>query len=80
MAGQSGLGYLSQIRSIASGYVVGGVFTIFALPVLYALRRLNKPEDAIVGTAGTQGACAAFGIPEVSGIDVAQGAIAAGDD
>lgn len=67
--GQGGLGYLSQTRSIASGYVVGGLVTILALPTLGLLRRLGGPADVIVGTAGRRGACAAQGLPEAASLD-----------
>ena len=43
--GQMGLGWLSQNISIASGYVVGGAFTLLAIPVLGLLRRFNEPAD-----------------------------------
>jgi MFS family permease len=67
--GQSGLGYLSQSRSIASGYVVGGLATVFILPVVLILRRLDDPADLIVGRAGARGVCAAQGLPNVSAIE-----------
>lgn len=73
--GQAGLGRLAQARSLASGYMVGGLFTLLALPVLYALRRESVPADAIVGAAGTQSACAAQGLPEVSAVDASAATI-----
>jgi hypothetical protein len=69
MLGQSGLGYLAQIRSLASGYVIGGTTTLLALPVLIYLRRLNSHQDYIMGDAGKSGVCAAQGLPEVATID-----------
>jgi hypothetical protein len=69
MVGQIGLGRLAQTQSIATGYIVGGLTTILALPVLLLLRRLNEPADLIIGTAGKQGACAAQGLPNVSAVD-----------
>jgi len=71
--GQIGLGHLSQVGSIADGYVVGGAFTLLTLPVLVLLRRLDAPADRIVGTAGRQGACAALGLPAVASIDATAG-------
>lgn len=47
VVGQTGLGYLSRQQDIASGYVVGGVVTLLAIPVLLALRRLGDPADSI---------------------------------
>lgn len=67
--GQTGLGRISQNRSIASGYVVGGLFTVLAIPVLFTLRQLALKADIIIGDAGTQSACAAQGLPEVSAVD-----------
>ena len=67
--GQTGLGYLSQASSIAAGYVVGGLATTIALPILFALRRLREPADRIEGQAGKQSACAAQGIPSISSLD-----------
>jgi MFS family permease len=50
VGGQTGLGYLSQERSIPAGFVVGGLATILALPIFARLRALNEPADRI--TAG----------------------------
>jgi MFS family permease len=49
IGGQTGLGYLSQIRSIPAGFVVGGLVTFLALPVLGRLRRLAEPADRVTG-------------------------------
>jgi MFS family permease len=68
--GQSGLGYLARVRSIASGYVAGGVALLFALPVLLLLRRSGESADRFTGErAGTRSTCAAQGIPEISQVD-----------
>jgi MFS family permease len=68
--GQSGLGYLSRARSIADGYVVGGLVTLFALPVLVLLRGLGDRADGFVGTkAGIRGTCSAQGVPAISQVD-----------
>ena len=69
MFGQSGLGYLSQITSLSTGYSTGGITTLIALPILYALRRLNQPADFIEGEAGLEGTCAAQGLPDVATVD-----------
>lgn len=45
--GQVGLGALSDQRSLSAGYVVGGVATAAALPLLFLLRRLGGPADRI---------------------------------
>ena len=69
MFGQTGLGRLAQVQSIDAGYVVGGLFSVLAVPVVLALRRLDEPADRFVGTAGVQGACAAQGLPNVTAVD-----------
>lgn len=67
--GQTGLGYVSRAASIAAGYVIGGIATGLALPLLFTLRRLGEPADLIFGRAGKADACAAQGIPAVSSLD-----------
>ncbi len=47
VGGQMGLGYLSQERSIPAGFVIGGLTTALALPILGKLRSLNEPADHI---------------------------------
>ncbi len=47
VVGQTGLGYLSQQRDIASGFVVGGIVTVLVFPFLFMLRGLRDPGDAI---------------------------------
>lgn len=69
VVGQMGLGYLSGARSIAAGYVVGGAFTLAALPLLGRLRRLGGRADIIIGTGGRRGPCAGQGLPAVAAID-----------
>ena len=51
VGGQTGLGYLSQERSIPAGFVVGGLATILALPIFGRLRALNEPADLITAQA-----------------------------
>lgn len=68
---QSGLGYISRVNSIASGYILGGMASFIAVPILGLLRRLNEPADVIVGKAGEASACAAQGIPDISGVETA---------
>ena len=66
---QSGLGWLAQNRSIASGYVTGGIITVVTFPVLLWLRRLDNDADVIIGQAGKQSACAAQGLPQVAHVE-----------
>ncbi|HXJ63524.1 MAG TPA: MFS transporter, partial [Actinomycetota bacterium] len=47
VGGQTGLGWLSQERSIPAGFVVGGLFTLLVLPIYGRLRSLHEPADRI---------------------------------
>jgi MFS family permease len=47
VGGQAGLGYLSQLRSVPFAFIVGGLTTILALPVLGRLRMLKAEADVI---------------------------------
>ena len=68
--GQSGLGYLSKTRSISDGYVMGGLATIFALPVLLMLRGRADDADKFAGEkAGKKNSCAPQGVPTISQMD-----------
>jgi MFS family permease len=49
IGGQTGLGYLSQVRSIPAGFVVGGAVTVLALPILGRLRDLREKADTVAG-------------------------------
>ena len=70
IGGPLGLGYLSRVQSVATGYVAGGLTTLLALPPLLFLRSLREPADSIVGRrAGKRGPCAAQGLPDVAAID-----------
>ena len=51
IGGQTGLGYLSQERSIPTGFVVGGLATFLALPIFTRLRARNEPADHITERA-----------------------------
>ena len=70
IGGQIGLGALGEARSVGSAFVVGGVATAAALPLLARVRRLGGDPDVIVGErAGAESPCAASGIPTVSSVD-----------
>lgn len=56
VGGQTGLGYLSQERSIPVGFVVGGLTTALVLPIFARLRALNEPADRITAEAPEQAA------------------------
>ena len=84
VGGQVGLGALGEARSIGSAFVVGGVATAAALPLLGRLRRLGGDADVIVGDrAGLESPCAASGLPTVSAVETAPveelAAVASGD-
>jgi MFS family permease len=49
--GQFGLGLLADARSLAFGYVVGGLGTLLALPLLGIVRRVGGPGDRFAGGA-----------------------------
>ncbi len=51
VGGQTGLGFLSQERSVPAGFVLGGLFTFLALPIFGRLRALNEPADRITAAA-----------------------------
>jgi predicted MFS family arabinose efflux permease len=67
--GQIGLGRLAETRSIAAGYVVGGLATALAWPVVLRLRRRSDPQDIIIDETQRKSPCGAQGIPCVSGVD-----------
>lgn len=67
---QAGLGYLARVRSLADGYVVGGLATLAVLPLLLLLRARNDRADFIVGReCGTQSPSAGQGLPESGLVD-----------
>ena len=71
-AGQAGLGRIAQVDSYSTGYLVGGAATVLALPLLWSVRRLGEPADHVIGaSAGIEGACAAQGLPGISGVETA---------
>jgi MFS family permease len=51
IGGTTGLGYLSQVRSVPAGFVVGGLFTLLSLPIFARLRARNEPADRITAEA-----------------------------
>jgi len=51
VGGQTGLGYLSQERSVPAGFVVGGLATVLAVPIFGRLRARNDPADRITAQA-----------------------------
>ena len=47
VGGQTGLGWLSQERSIPAGFVIGGLVTFLVMPIYARLRSLHEPADRI---------------------------------
>ncbi len=74
VVGQNGLGQLAQLRSFGAGYVSSGVISLLVLPLVWALRQRNDAADHIETDVGKSGACAAQGVPSVSGVDTYAGA------
>jgi MFS family permease len=63
MAGQAGLGWLAARGSLATGYVIGGLVTVLAIPLLFALRRLGGVPDHIFGKIGRFSRCPGLATP-----------------
>ncbi|MGH3066214.1 MAG: MFS transporter [Gaiellaceae bacterium] len=67
IGGQVGLGALGEARAVGTAFVVGGVATAAALPLLARLRSLGGAADYFAGErAGAESACAASGLPAVA--------------
>jgi MFS family permease len=67
VASQSSLGVLAERRSYSAGYIVGGVVTFLAIPLVAWARRNTDPEDFFAGThASGDSACAVEGLPPIA--------------
>jgi len=70
IGGQLGLGALGETRSIGSAFVVGGLATGLALPLLARLRAIGGAPDRIgARTAGVESSCAGAGLPDVVAVE-----------
>jgi MFS family permease len=69
IGGQTGLGYLSQERSVPVGFVVGGLATLLTLPIFGRLRALNERADRMTPDAPERDASP---IPVVTGEEAAR--------
>jgi MFS family permease len=70
IGGQLGLGALGENRSIGSAFVVGGLATALALPLLARLRSIGGDPDRIgPRTAGVESPCAGAGLPDVVAVE-----------
>ena len=47
VGGQAGLGVLADRQSYSAAYVVGGVATAVAVPIVWVVRRMRPPEDLL---------------------------------
>ena len=66
--GQTGLGAFSEQRGFSAGYVVGGLATLAAIPLLMRVRSRADDADFFVGTV-PELACPVPGVPAISGVD-----------
>jgi MFS family permease len=67
---QVGLGALGEARSVGSAFVVGGLVTGLALPLIARVRALGGPADRIAGArAGVDSPCAGAGLPDVVAVE-----------
>lgn len=69
VGGQLGLGAVSDARSLGGGYATGGIATLLALPLLWAVRKAGGPGDVMVGRQATDASCAATGLPMVAQVE-----------
>ena len=67
VGGQIGLGRVADRDGYSAGYVVGGIATLVALPILVSLRRLGGPADQLVDERA-EVTCPA-GLPKDTGVD-----------
>jgi MFS family permease len=68
VAGQVGLGYLSERDGFSAGYVVCGVITLTAIPFFALVRKEGDDADFFVG-ANPEFAVATPGVPPISQVD-----------
>ncbi len=66
--GQTGLGAFSERRGFSAGYIVSGLVTLAAIPILMAVRRKEDDADFFVGSR-PEFATATPAIPPISQID-----------
>jgi MFS family permease len=54
VGGQAGLGYLSKVRSIADGFVLGGLATGLVVPLYLLLRARGDAADVVKGESAEE--------------------------
>jgi hypothetical protein len=70
IGGQLGLGALGEARSVGTAFVVGGLATSAAIPLIARVRSIGGPADRIEGErAGVESPCAASGLPDVGAVE-----------
>ena len=80
VGGQTGLGFLSQERSIPVGFVVGGLATVLALPIFARLRAMNEPADRIEADAAERETVPAVPVGVVDDLSASSGSADAIED
>jgi MFS family permease len=68
VGGQTGLGYLSRVRSIADGFVLGGLATVFSVPLYVLLRRRGERADIVGATEVREPTLGAASSEETDGV------------
>lgn len=68
VGGQTGLGALAERQGFSAGYIVGGIATLVALPLLVLTRRDDDRADRFLG-GRPEYACATPGVPAISAVD-----------
>ncbi|MBW3662414.1 MAG: MFS transporter [Actinobacteria bacterium] len=69
VGGQLGLGWVAEARSLAVGYMVAGIASLLALPLLLRVRAVGGAGDRIVGRDTSDASCAAEGLPAIAQIE-----------
>jgi MFS family permease len=70
VGGQAGLGVLADRESYSAGYVVGGLVTLVAFPLVWTVRRIAPPADFFAGSASEEPAgCVPAGIPAIANVE-----------
>jgi len=69
IGGQVGLGVLADREGYSTGYVVGGVVALGAVPFIWLARRLRPDADAFAGSEGTEPSCPPVGLPAISSVE-----------
>lgn len=72
VVGQSTLGVYSGRMGYAAAYVVGGIVTVAAVPIVLVARRANPDADFFEGTHTVEkGGCIPHGVPQIAHVHAA---------